>query len=464
MAMVHKKMLFYNIEKNLYDVETSIESAKEDFEKYGIDVERFLRIIALYISSFELLKESKEEQLLTLLDEKLKIILASYERLKLYHVKIKSSILFIEKHKDTFFIKIVTRNPKEEMNTPIFLDSIKIKKYFSIVDMEIQNLKDKREIYFVGENGDGKTILLQAILLALKKEYSGMVIEHIRNSGMDLSAKDEFDTKYRNDFNIKNVFAYGINRNKTADSNARFDKYGYGGLFDTNDYRDTTLLKDPFFALGKNYKGDKELLKAFIKELNKTILMEDLNIFNDGDIDFNELSEGYKSTIIWLYDLVSRLIENQPEVKELAELKAIVLIDEVDLYLHPKWKYDFVHSLREVFENIQFIMVTHSIVTVLGASDDAVFYKVYKENGDTKISQAVTDISDYSANILSTSPIFDMKSAKSRAYNEKENQLSSDDYKAHQLNESIDKMLSSDDDDEIKEDILAQLRAYNEGV
>jgi len=404
--------LLTQIKKNLYDVETSVESAKEDFEKYGIDVEKFLRVIKIYISNFDLLKESKEEQLLTLLDEKLKIILASYERLNLYHIKIKSSIYFIEKHKDTFFIKIVDKNSKEESVVPIFLDSIKIKKYFSLIDIEIKNLKDKKEIYFVGENGDGKTILLQAILLALKKEYSGIVIEHIRDSGMNLSAKDEFSTEYSNNLNIENVFAYGINRNKI--NYQTFDKYGYSGLFDTSDSQRTTLLKDPFYELGKNYQGDNELVKEFIKVLNKTILREDLNIFNGGDVDFNELSEGYKSTIIWLYDLVSRLIENQPEVTELAKLKAIVLIDEVDLYLHPKWKYDFVHSLREVFPNIQFIMVTHSMVTVLGASEDAVFFKVYKEEGKTKISQPMNDIKNLMANSLSTSPLFDMDTARAR--------------------------------------------------
>jgi len=112
--------------------------------------------------------------------------------------------------------------------------------------------------------------------------------------------------------------------------------------------------------------------------------------------------------------LVSRLIANQPQVTELAKLKAIVLIDEVDLYLHPRWKYDFVHSLREVFKEVQFIMVTHSMVTVLGASDDAIFFKVYKEEGATKISQPMNDIKNLMANSLSTSPLFDMDTARAR--------------------------------------------------
>ena len=108
-------------------------------------------------------------------------------------------------------------------------------------------------------------------------------------------------------------------------------------------------------------------------------------------------------------------------------------------------------------------MTTHSLVTILGASKDSVFYKVYKENGETKISEAITDITDYSANILITSPIFDMQSAKSRAFDEK-NFLSSDDYQAHQINKTIDKMLSSPDDESIKDDILKQLELYDERI
>jgi len=200
---------------------------------------------------------------------------------------------------------------------------------------------------------------------------------------------------------------------------------------------------------------------VFIKKLNTIILKENYQLFNGGKITFNELSEGYKSTVIWLYDLLSRLMENQPEINELSKFKAIVLVDEVDLYLHPKWKYDFVYSLRKVFEDIQFIMITHSLVTVLGASDDAVFYKVYKEDGDTKITEPITDISEYTANILTTSPLFEMQSAKARAFNEN-NLLSSDDYQAHELNKSIDAMLSSPDNETLKDDILKQLEQYNE--
>jgi len=301
----------------------------------------------------------------------------------------------------------------------IYLEAIKIKNYFSIKDIEITNLKDKKEIYFVGGNGEGKTILLQAILLALKKEYSGQIIEYIRDEKeVELFVKDEYSEEYSENKNIQNVFAYGINRNKTRE---KFDEYGYSGLFDTSDFKDTTFLKNPLELL----RSKNDLVDEFIKKLNKNILIADLKVEKDKDrkvsfkednkeINFETLSEGYKSTIIWICDLTARLMENQKEIKKLADFKAIVLIDEVDLYLHPKWKYDFVYNLRKVFPNIQFIMITHSMVTILGASKDAIFYKVYKKNGETKISQPISSIKNLMANNLSTSPLFDMTTARAR--------------------------------------------------
>ncbi len=417
------KQLLNRINKNLYDLENIISTVSiiKQLNSLDIDIKLFTKNIQLYINNFYLLEKVKEENLLILLDEKLSFIIRHIHNVSLYPTEIDASINFIKKHTNTFFPsieenKINTKCIKENILT---LEAIKIKNYFSLEDIKITNLKNKKEIYFVGENGDGKTILLQAILLGLKTEYSPNVIEHIKSQkDMEISVKDEFSTEYSEKIDMKNVFAYGINRNKM--DYREFDEYGYSGLFDTSRASKTTYLKDPFNILGKEYEGDNSFIKEFIEKLNTVILRENYQLFNTSDVDFNELSEGYKSTVIWLYDLVSRLIENQQErdeVKELKDFKGIVLIDEVDLYLHPKWKYDFVNNLREVFPNIQFIMITHSMVTILGAREDAVFYKVYKEEGETKISQPMNNIKNLMANSLSTSPLFDMDTARAR-YND----------------------------------------------
>ncbi|HHD80018.1 MAG TPA: hypothetical protein ENK99_00165 [Campylobacterales bacterium] len=161
---------------NLHDVESSVESLAENFRKENIPVDRFLAIIRLYISSFDLLKKFKDKNLLILLNKKLVDILNSYEHISLYIPKIKSSINFIEKSVDKFF-------PTETQNTTLlsnsysymppkkkisFLNKITIKHFFSLDELILNNLKDNKEIYIVGENGDGKTLLLQAIAVGLK--------------------------------------------------------------------------------------------------------------------------------------------------------------------------------------------------------------------------------------------------------------------------------------------------------
>lgn len=113
-------------------------------------------------------------------------------------------------------------------------------------------------------------------------------------------------------------------------------------------------------------------------------------------------------------DLLSKLIKDQREVTELKHFKAIVLIDEIDLFLHPRWAYSLMSRLRELFPEIQWFISTHSPVITLGASSDAVFYKLYKnEKGKTEVSEPLNynEISDLMSNGILTSPLFDMEYA-----------------------------------------------------
>ena len=355
---------------------------------------------------------------------------------------------------------------KKDIDKNKYINNIQIKDYFSIKNIKIENLEDKKEIYLVGENGDGKTIVLQSLTLAYKSDDNLPILanEYIKEIKKEYSINILGNENYTNN----NLFAYGINRNKTdADDK---DESGYSGLFDTSTKNATTTLNRPQDLFILNNGLTNEFKKKIENLLENKVKIEQIgiktNFYESGKkIDFKVLSEGYKSTIIWLSDLLSRLIENQPEVTKIENFKAVVLVDEIDLYLHPKWRYKFVFNLRKIFPKIQFIMTTHSPTTILGASKDAVFYNVYKDkNGFTQLSEQYDDISDYSANILITSPLFNMDSAKSRAYNDKENYLSDDDYKKHQLNKKIDEMLENDSDEDIKLDILKQLEEYDEGI
>jgi hypothetical protein len=69
-----------------------------------------------------------------------------------------------------------------------------------------------------------------------------------------------------------------------------------------------------------------------------------------------------------------------------------------------------------------------------------VFYKVYKEEGDTKVSEKIDDISYYTSDILMSSPLFNLQSITSRSYKDK---LSNDDYVYNRIHKKVKERLEN---------------------
>ena len=63
-------------------------------------------------------------------------------------------------------------------------------------------------------------------------------------------------------------------------------------------------------------------------------------------------------------DIAYRLATLNPGKDNLMECKGIVLIDEVDMHLHPKWQWNVIKTLEKIFPNIQFIIATHSPIII----------------------------------------------------------------------------------------------------
>lgn len=73
-----------------------------------------------------------------------------------------------------------------------------------------------------------------------------------------------------------------------------------------------------------------------------------------------DLSDGYRSMLSLMIDLVHWLIRAFPDAENPMECPGIVLIDELDAHLHPEWQRHIGYWLREKFPNLQFIIATHS--------------------------------------------------------------------------------------------------------
>lgn len=75
----------------------------------------------------------------------------------------------------------------------------------------------------------------------------------------------------------------------------------------------------------------------------------------------HELSEGYKNTISLVADIAYRMAKLNPQLLDLVlTTPGVVLIDEIDQHLHPKWQQKILEDLMGIFPNIQFIVSTHS--------------------------------------------------------------------------------------------------------
>lgn len=81
---------------------------------------------------------------------------------------------------------------------------------------------------------------------------------------------------------------------------------------------------------------------------------------NNQDFKIEQLSDGEKMLLMLVTDLARRLAIANPNCQNALSGEGIVLIDEIDLHLHPQWQRSVIPSLTQTFPNCQFIVTTHS--------------------------------------------------------------------------------------------------------
>lgn len=119
------------------------------------------------------------------------------------------------------------------------------------------------------------------------------------------------------------------------------------------------------------------------------------------ELRIEQLSEGYKIVIAMVADLAARMAEANPDMDNPLNSTGIVLVDEVDLHLHPRWQRDILSQLTKVFPNIQFVVSTHSPVIVVGAAEIAQVINLNKINEDENLIYDHTYISNVGQVLLS---------------------------------------------------------------
>jgi len=91
-------------------------------------------------------------------------------------------------------------------------------------------------------------------------------------------------------------------------------------------------------------------------------------------------SLGYQSIMAWIGYFLKRIYEANGGVDNFYEAPAIVIVDEIDLFLHPLWQSRILKVLIKNFPNTQFIVTTHSPLVVAGLAFKQVTQLYYEEN------------------------------------------------------------------------------------
>lgn len=98
-----------------------------------------------------------------------------------------------------------------------------------------------------------------------------------------------------------------------------------------------------------------------------------------GWVGLKELSYGYKTMVAWIVDVAARMFKRYPDSDNPLEEPVVILVDEIDLHLHPKWQRQIFDFLESRFPRAQFVVTAHSPLIVQSAPKDANIIVLRKE-------------------------------------------------------------------------------------
>ena len=323
--------------------------------------------------------------------------------------------------------------------TSLYLENIKC---FKKLTYEFEDDKGA-SLVIAGDNGDGKSTILRSIAISLcdqwsaaglLRELSGKFIRDGEKEGVIklglISGRKRFeiitlirwDDKETYEYPCREINRVYKNRRRSKEiQDAEFDwkavfatAYGSGlrtiGTEDFQRYftgdsiyslfRDDATLQNPELAIRRISTSPEqantfqEHLLHWISEIlilnNKSLEVHGAGIFVCGDDNEDKIplaaaGDGYKALTGLILDMLSwwflyRFNEKKITLDNLKEVNGVVIIDEIEQHLHPKWQSNILPSLEKNFPQVQFIVSTHSPL-VVSSSERGV---LVLENGQVK--------------------------------------------------------------------------------
>ena len=343
----------------------------------------------------------------------------------------------------------------------------------------LDNLEDISEYEKLFRNeGDIKSFVGAKLSDGMELDASSVPQEMILEHGLTIEGENgelkNLDRKfaYVTEFNEPNLFAYGATRHM-----------GYDNL-------EKTELVDPVYNLfseaGDLYDAERVLLNLHhqakidgddsptgkILTKIKLLLVDLLPDLKDknaihiigpkflpgtkgsrgvlidtpyGKVPISALSLGYKTMFAWAVELALRLFDQNPECENPLAQPAVVLVDEIDLHLHPIWQRTVRSYLREHFPNTQFICTAHSPLMAQASENENVVV-LRRVDDEVHIDNSPSLIEGWRVDQILASDLFGMPSKLS--------------YKIEQLQDKRYKLLNKEARTQDEERKLKQIDEF----
>jgi predicted ATPase len=168
-------------------------------------------------------------------------------------------------------------------------------------------------------------------------------------------------------------------------------------------YKQVVNLINRLLPEGASFAGDYE---------NGEYLFE----VNDVQAPFGALSDGYRAYIGWIADLLYHVCMGAPRGTKLVDNYGIVLVDEIDLHLHPEWQRSVVSTVSRALPNLQFVFTTHSPILAGSLNRENIFVMETTSDGASVVKQYDERIYGLNAEQVLLSPYFNLKTTRAEPF------------------------------------------------
>lgn len=131
---------------------------------------------------------------------------------------------------------------------------------------------------------------------------------------------------------------------------------------------------------------------------------------------FGALSDGYRAYIGWIADLLYHVCMGAPKGAKLVDNRGIVLVDEIDLHLHPEWQRSVISTISETLPNLQFVFTTHSPIVAGSLDKENIFVMEPTANGASVVKQYDEQIYGHNAEQVLLSSYFNMTTTRAEPF------------------------------------------------